>query len=83
MTNLQQRSARRGSALPIVAAAGALTGLGIALAWKAYSRQKITHRVPLTSALDAELQFVNLPSAGRVGFYAAAILLALLSTLMA
>ena len=71
MTNLQQRSARRGSALPIVAAAGALTGLGIALAWKAYSRQKITHRVPLTSALDAELQFVNLPSAGRVGFYAA------------
>jgi pimeloyl-ACP methyl ester carboxylesterase len=66
-----RRQDRRGSTVPWIAAAGLLAGVGAALAWAAHSRRSIPHAIPLTSALDGELQYVNTPSAGRLAYYAA------------
>jgi pimeloyl-ACP methyl ester carboxylesterase len=71
MANLTQSSTHSGSAVPLIAAAGLLAGVGAALAWAAYSRRRIPHQLPLTAALDAELNYVNTPSAGRIGYYVA------------
>jgi len=57
--------------VPLIAAAGMLAGVGAALAWTAYSRRRVPHELPMTAALNAELSYVNTPSAGRIGYYAA------------
>lgn len=66
-----RRNDRRGSTAPWIAAAGLLAGVGAVLAWAAHSRRSIPHAIPLTSALDGELHYVNTPSAGRLAYYAA------------
>lgn len=59
---------RHSSIVPIVAASSALTVLGLGLAWLAYSRNNIEHRLPMIGALDGEIKWFE--SRGRsVAYY--------------
>jgi pimeloyl-ACP methyl ester carboxylesterase len=69
MAQLQRRSQAR-TIVPIVTATTALAGVGLALAWVAYSRNRVPHAIPMTAALDAELKYFDSPSAGPIGYYA-------------
>jgi pimeloyl-ACP methyl ester carboxylesterase len=71
MANLPRRTTSANAVAPIIAATGALAGVGLVLAWIAYSRTRIQHNLPLTAALDGDLQFVTTPSAGELAYYAA------------
>lgn len=70
--NMAQLPRRKSSSAvpPIIAASSVLAGVGLVLAWTAYSRTRIEHNLPLTAALDADLRVFESPSAGTLGYYA-------------
>ena len=47
------------SIIPIAATSSALTLLGLVLAWVAYSRRYIEHRLPMIGALDGEIKWFD------------------------
>lgn len=61
---------RGNAALPVIAGASALAGMGLALGWVAYMRRYIRHDFPLTSALDGDIRTFDCV-AGRMAYYAA------------
>jgi pimeloyl-ACP methyl ester carboxylesterase len=71
MSNAQQRASSKSNVGSVVAATSLLAGAGLALFWVAYSRNRILHDVPLTSALDGELRRFVSPRAGELGYYVA------------